>query len=154
MYDHLEGEANDDIKYRSREEREDPVKILAILQELYGCSQSYVALQEALFSLKQQEGEYVQVFSHALLCLKESVINNAPHDMPNAETLLRDQFVEYIYDCALRRELKHFVHEKPDSKLLDVHMEAISEGVAVDKVVTSDKVEPATDFPGQVRVQG
>lgn len=40
--------------------------------------------------------------------------------MPNTEILLRDQFVEYIFDTALLRELKHFVHEKPDSNLLDI----------------------------------
>lgn len=62
----------------------------------------------------------LQEFSHALLCLMERVKKNAPHDMPNTEILLRDQFVEYIFDTALLRELKHFVHEKPDSNLLDI----------------------------------
>lgn len=36
MFDHLEGEARDEIKHRSSAEREGP----AILQELCGCSDS------------------------------------------------------------------------------------------------------------------
>lgn len=49
IYDHLEGEAKDLIRYRPKEDREDPEKVFKILQELYGCSQSYVALQENMF---------------------------------------------------------------------------------------------------------
>lgn len=51
IYNHLVGEAKNEIKYRSRAEREDPDWILSILQEIY------VALQEKLFSRKQIEGE-------------------------------------------------------------------------------------------------
>lgn len=51
IYNHLVGEAKNEIKYRSRAEREDPDRILSILQEIY------VALQEKLFSRKQIEGE-------------------------------------------------------------------------------------------------
>ena len=125
LFDHLEGEARDEIKYRSSVEREDPVKILAILQELYGCSESYVALQEAFFSRKQQEGETLQEFSLALLCLMEKVKQRAPVSMTNTEVLLRDQFVEYVLDSSLRRELKQLVRRQPGYNLLEVRAEAI-----------------------------
>lgn len=35
----------EEIKFRSSAECGDPARVLAILQELYGCSQSYVTLQ-------------------------------------------------------------------------------------------------------------
>lgn len=54
LFDHLECEARDEIKFRSDVEREDPDNILAILRELYGCSESSVVLQEAFFSRRQQ----------------------------------------------------------------------------------------------------
>ena len=57
LFDQLEGEAREEIKYRPSTDRNDPEKIKGILRELYGCSQSYVALQEAFFSRKQQDGE-------------------------------------------------------------------------------------------------
>ncbi|GAA6218526.1 uncharacterized protein LOC117767770 [Lates japonicus] len=44
IFDHLEGEAREEIKFRPGEERRDPARVLTILKELYGCSQSYVTL--------------------------------------------------------------------------------------------------------------
>lgn len=125
LFDHLEGEAREEIKFRSSAERGDPAKIIAVLQELYGCSDSYVALQEAFFSRRQQEGETLQEFSLALMSLMASVKQRAPSDMPNAEVLLRDQFAEHVIDGALRRELKQFVRRQPTATLLEVRGEAI-----------------------------
>lgn len=45
--------------------------------------------------------------------------------MTNAETLLRDQFVEQVLDGALRRELKQYVRNTSTATLLDVRGEAI-----------------------------
>lgn len=132
LFDHLEGEARDEIKYRPRHEREDPDKIISALRELYGCSKSYVALQEAFFSRRQQEGETLHEFSLALMNLMAPVKERAPSGMINAEVLLRDQFVEYVLDGALRRELKQMVRRQPTGTLLDVRGEAIrweSEGL-------------------------
>lgn len=126
LFDHLESEAKDEIRYRPAAEREDPAKILAILEELYGCSESYVALQQAFFSRRQQEGETLQEFSLALMGLMGKVKQCAPIAMPNAETLLRDQFVEHVLNCSLRRELKQLVRRQPDSTLLELRAEAIS----------------------------
>lgn len=125
IYDHLEGEAREEIKYRSRGEREDPDAILTILQELYGCSKSYISLQEDFFSRKQQDGETLQEFSHALMCLMDRVVTKAPNGFPNSHVLLRDQFVEHVCDCSLRRELKQFVRRQPNATLLEVRGEAI-----------------------------
>ncbi|XP_076120764.1 uncharacterized protein LOC143119316 [Alosa pseudoharengus] len=125
IFDHLEGEAKEEIKYRSSAERVDPVKILDILRELYGCSQSYVTLQQAFFSRQQQEGETLQEFSLALLALMEQVKQRAPSGVPNADVLLRDQFVEHVLDSALRRELKQLIRRQPLATLLDVRREAI-----------------------------
>ncbi|XP_051803412.1 uncharacterized protein LOC127533709 [Acanthochromis polyacanthus] len=125
IFDHLEGEAREEIKYRSSAERGDPDTVLAILQELYGCSESYVALQEAFFSRRQQEGETLQEFSLALMGLMEKVEQRAPSHMPNSAALLRDQFVEHVLDSSLRRELKQLVRRQPDYTLLDVRAEAI-----------------------------
>ncbi|KAK7939690.1 hypothetical protein WMY93_003016 [Mugilogobius chulae] len=102
LFDHLEGEAREEIKYRSVEERSDPKMITAILQDLYGCSESYVALQEAFFSRRQREGESLLEYSLALMSLMEKVL-----------------------DGNLRRELKQFVRQTPEATLLDVRGEAI-----------------------------
>lgn len=125
LFDHLEGEPREEIKHRSSAERGDPAKIIAALRELYGCSQSYVALQEAFFSRCQQEGETLQEFSLALMNLMASVKQQAPSGMLNADVLLRDQFVENVIDGSLRRELKQLVRRTPTASLLEVRAEAI-----------------------------
>lgn len=125
MFDHLEGEAKDEIRYRSRVEREDPEKILSILKELYGCSKSHVALQERFFCRKQFEGESLQEFSHALLALMDRIKLCASYIGPNADTLVRDQFVENVQDSALCRELKQLVRQRPELSMLQVRAAAI-----------------------------
>lgn len=135
IYDHLEGEAKNEIKYRPKAERENPDKILSILQDIYGCPQSYVALQEKFFSRKQFEGESLQEYSHALFKLMYEVLENAPGVMPNSTMLLRDQFVEHVLDPALCRALKQIVRANPDYTLLEVRKEAIQwerEGMSVE----------------------
>lgn len=125
IYDHLEGSAKDEIKYRPQQDREDPEKVLTILQEVYGCSLSYVALQKDFFSRKQLEGESLQDYSHALFELMKKIMRNAPQAIPNSAILLRDQFVEHVNDSDLRRALKQVVRAKPLVTLLDVRGEAV-----------------------------
>nr|XP_055046935.1 uncharacterized protein LOC129432507 [Misgurnus anguillicaudatus] len=125
LFDHLEGEAREEIRHRSSGERGDPEQIISILRELYGCSQSYVALQEAFFSRRQQDGESLLEFSLALMTLLGKVKQQSPNAIPNSEIVLRDQFVEYVADSALRRELKQLVRRQPASTLLEVRGEAI-----------------------------
>lgn len=125
LFDHLEGEARDEIKFRSSTERGDPAQIISTLQELYGCTESYVALQEAFFSRRQQEGETLVEFSLALLGLMERVKQQVPGDVPNAEALLRDQFIEHVLDGSLRRDLKKYARQHPRATMLEVRGEAM-----------------------------
>ena len=125
VYDHLEGAARTEIKYRDPSVREDSEQILNILQEVYGCSKSYVALQQKFFDRKQKEGESLQDFSHALMMLMERVTLCEPQAMSNSQMLLRDQFCENVRDHMLRRELKRMVRHNRALSLLDVRKEAI-----------------------------
>lgn len=155
LYDHLEGEARDKIKYRPSIDRRDPARIIEILRELYGCTDSYVVFQEAFFSRKQQEGETLQEFSLALMSLMAKVKGQAPDGMPNAEALLRDQFNEYVLDGALRRELKQMVRRQPMATLLEVRREAMRwerEGLPGGMRGRSHSVPSAIGI--QYRVQG
>lgn len=71
-------------------------------------------------------GRHCKKFSLALMALMEQVKQRAPESMTNANTLLRDQFVEHVLDSALCRELKQFIRQQPLATLLEVHSEAIS----------------------------
>ena len=125
IYDHLEGPAKEEIGLYPKSDREDPEKVIAILQEEYGCQRSYVALQKDFFSRKQAEGESLREYSHALFNLMEKMVRNAPHGVPNSAILLRDQFVEYVLDGNLSRALKETVRAHPSYGLLDIRNVAI-----------------------------
>lgn len=125
IFDHLDGEAKQEIKFRSTAERRDPITILSILKELYGCQQSYITLQQDFFARRQIEGESLQEFSLALMSLMAQVKQQAPDGMPNSEVLLRDQFTEHVLDGALRRELKQLVRRQPTITLMELRAEAM-----------------------------
>ncbi|XP_073786453.1 uncharacterized protein [Danio rerio] len=125
LLDHLGGEARMEIKLRPAAEREKPELIFNILKNMYRGKLTFVQLQQIFFERKQQEGESLMDFSHSLMSLMEAVRSSNPLGVPNADQVLRDQFVEHVSDVTLRRELKRFVRQKPSCSLIDVRGEAI-----------------------------
>lgn len=125
LYDHLEGTARLEIKFREQSVKGDVKQIIAVLQELYGCSKSYVFLQQKFFDRKQKEGESLQDYSHALMTLMEQVKACNPQAMSNPQALLRDQFCENVKDHMLRRELKRMVRQNEQLSMIDIRKEAI-----------------------------
>jgi len=84
-----------------------------------------------------------------------SVKQRAPSGIPNAEVLLRDQFVEHVLDGSLRRELKQFVRRQPTATLLEARSEVIRwerEGLPVG--VRGRRHSVPSVFGGQCVVQG
>lgn len=77
-YDHLEGEAKADIRFRSLTDREKPETLKKNLKELYGSSSSFVGLQKQLFERKQKEGESLKEFSHSLWALIGDIQRSYP----------------------------------------------------------------------------
>lgn len=106
-------------------DKDDPEKIISALRELYGCAESYVALQELFYSLRQLEGETLQEFSLVLLGFFDKLKQQSPHVISNADVIVRDQFIEGVLDNALRRELKQLVRRQPAATLLEARGEAI-----------------------------
>lgn len=125
LYDHLEGEARNEIKYRPTTVKESPTEIIKVLNEVYGCSKSYVFWQQRFFDRKQQQNESLFEFSHALMELMERVKQSKSDAIVNSDIVLRDQFCENVHDHTLRRELKRLVRADGGLTLLDVRKEAI-----------------------------
>lgn len=74
---------------------------------------------------RQLEGETLQEFSLALLGLFDILKQRSPYGISNADVVVRDQFIEYVLDNSLRRELKQLVRRQPAVTLLEVRGEAI-----------------------------
>lgn len=71
------------------------------------------------------DGESLREYSHALLSLMEVIKRRSPRVIPNADHLVRDQFIEYVRDGMLRRELKRSVRLNPNVSFLTIRSEAI-----------------------------
>lgn len=125
IFDLLDGEARAEIKFRPASERDDPEKIFSILSNVYGCSHSYISLQKQFFQRRQHDGESLREFSHALMSLMEAVKRKDPACFAHPDTVLRDQFIEFVRDSMLRRELRRHVRLNPAVNFLDVRREAI-----------------------------
>lgn len=125
VYDHLDGEAKTEIKFRQTADKNDPERIFTILTEIYGCSQSYINLQKQFFQRRQLEGESLREYSHALLSLMELIKRKSSTLIPNPDQLVRDQFIEHVRDSMLRRELKRSVRLDPNVSFLTIRSEAI-----------------------------
>lgn len=126
IYDHLIGDAREEIKYRPQGVRENPERIFEILLSQYSCPMSFIAVKEAFYARRQQEGESLREFSHALFSLMDKMIQSCPEGrIPDATRLLRDQFIEGVRDGNLSRELKRMVRQHPEYDLHDVRDEAL-----------------------------
>uniref|UniRef100_H3A9F5 Gypsy retrotransposon integrase-like protein 1 n=1 Tax=Latimeria chalumnae TaxID=7897 RepID=H3A9F5_LATCH len=121
IYEHLEGNACEEIRYHPKEDRSDPDRILKILQEVYGDSHSFAKLQK--------QGEILQEFSHALMGLLDN-----PRGVPDPDQVLRDQFSENVRDSFLRKELKK-------KRLRD---EAIQWSEEEERVPSTGRVKPTS----------
>ncbi|KAK0135597.1 hypothetical protein N1851_028547 [Merluccius polli] len=125
VFDLLDGEAKAEVKLRPSGERDNPEKIFAILLEAYGCSQTYITLQQQFFQRGQLEGESLREYSHEIMSLMEMVKRKAPLCFPNPDNVLRDQFIEHVKDIMLKRELRRHMRLHPNSSFLDIRREAL-----------------------------
>lgn len=125
IFDLLDGEARAEIKFRPAAERDDPEKIFTILSNVYGCSQSYISLQKQFFQRRQQDGESLCEFSHALMSLMEAVKRKDSACFAHPDIVMRDQFIEFVKDGMLRRELRCHTRLNPTVSFMEIRREAI-----------------------------
>lgn len=95
------------------------------MREAFREKRTVPQLLHAFYSRRQLDGEGLREFSHALSQLLNSVLQQSPPMVANAQLALRDQFVEGVRDSTLRRELRRLLRERPESSLFDVRNEAM-----------------------------
>ncbi|XP_023818555.1 uncharacterized protein LOC111948684 [Oryzias latipes] len=125
IYDHLGGEAKQEIKYRSSAERADPDCVLAILKEIYGQPSSLTRLQKLFFDRKQRDGETIREYSHALMAIIDEINRCEVNYTWCSDFALRDQFAENVRDSVLRRELKRIIRQDSAISFFNLRKEAL-----------------------------
>lgn len=125
IYDHLGGEAKQEIKYRSMTEEVDPDCVLTILKEIYGQPSSLTHLQKQFFDRKQRDSETIREYSHALMAIIDEISRCEVKHTWCSDFALRDQFAENVRDTVLRRELKRIIRQDSGISFFNLRKEAI-----------------------------
>lgn len=121
---YLEGPAKEEIKLFPKSDLKEPEQIFGVLQESFGEKRSVSQLLKAFYDHRQQEGETLWSYFHALRDL-HTKIQKKQSKTSNYDHALRDHFVENVRDSLFRKELRKFAHTHPSISFLDTREEAI-----------------------------
>lgn len=80
---------------------------------MYGQPQSLTKLQKQFFDRRQQDGETIREYSHALMAIMELINHCKVREAWCGDFALRDKFAENVTDVSLCRELKRTVQQRP-----------------------------------------
>ncbi|XP_049333758.1 uncharacterized protein LOC125801299 [Astyanax mexicanus] len=121
----LKGSALEEVRLCMGSEQCQPSDVFDFLRKAFGERRSAAQLLQTFYQRRQAEGENLRDYSHALSQILTSVVKQSPDTLSDEKTILRDQFIEGLREASLRRELRKFVREKPQSSLLEVRNEAM-----------------------------
>lgn len=143
IYSFLEGAAKEEIKYRSNGIRQNPSRIVKVLQDAFGGKDNITKLQKNFLDRVQRQGESLREYSYALMDLIRKVIRKDDSLIPNKDKSLCDQFSQNVQDVMLRKHLKRLVRSDPDITFLGLREEAImwSEEEEINDPVPKVKVQ-------------
>ncbi|XP_062621617.1 uncharacterized protein LOC134283177 [Saccostrea cucullata] len=149
IYSHLEGEAKDEIKFRS-DIRSAPNEMLECLRKAFGDRESITVLQKNFFGCKQGENESIRKYSNTLLDLFQRIIRKDSSVFRHKERTLCEHFSENLRDAHIRREIKKIVRKSEECDFYALREEAIllsAEGVKMSHSEPEQKKTESEDSP-------
>lgn len=120
---HLEGVAKEEVKLRPTSQWSTPAGVFKILRETFSEQLTHMQALRKFFARKQLERESVHDFAHSLMVLLARVERLATEEVPEKDKMLKEQFVENLRDPTLRRDIKRWVRDHPDTSFQDVRLE-------------------------------
>lgn len=120
----LRGAALEEVRLRCDVDNDQVSDLFTHLQEAFQDKRSVPQLLHSFYSHRQNEGEDLQEFSHALSKALSAVLRSDPQVVVNERVVLRDQFIEGVRDLSLKRELRKYVRDNPRSSMINVREEA------------------------------
>jgi len=113
LYDHLSGQARDELRVVAEVDRDEPSKIFDILRVLFQDEDTSAQIQQVFFQRAQKYGETLQQYSLALLKIMERLCKKQKEVIGNKELMLRERFIDGVLDHQLKREMRRFSMEHP-----------------------------------------
>ena len=118
--DLLDGEAKREVTFSLDLDNTQVEAVFEVLLEHFGCDQTYVAIQRQFFHRRQGEKESLREFTQALVALLQQLQQKAPRLVPLPDMVLRDTFVENIFNTKLHQELTQVLRTHPDQSFREV----------------------------------
>ncbi|XP_076442673.1 uncharacterized protein LOC143281352 [Babylonia areolata] len=123
VYSHLQGTARRELMLRDLEETNTPEKVIGILLGVFGDGRRVTILLSTFFSRKQLPEESTLDYSHAL-CSMGRIIRTKSTGALTAE-MLRDHFIDGLWNPLLKRELHHILRREPQTTFIQARDEAV-----------------------------
>ena len=123
--DLLDGEAKREVNFSLNLEDTHVDAVFEVLLEHFGCDQTYVAIQRQFFHRRQGKEETIREYTQALVVLLEQLQRKDPRMVPLPDMVLRDTFIENIYDPRLHQELTQILRNHPDHEFRDLREVAL-----------------------------
>ena len=111
LYDHLTGQARDEIRMRSSSEKDNAAKILDILRITFQEAETVGQLQQKFYQRNQRPGESLLEFSLSLMKVMDRITKKDKSVLGDRDLMLRERFTDGVLDSQLRREMRRFSFE-------------------------------------------
>ena len=127
ILDHVGPEIKDEIMMHDESHRQDPDKLLKLLNKLYGCRKNLSERMSDFYSCRQGIHENVLTYSRRLHKMAEGVRHRQNLDdlAELEESIERDVFIQGLLDTTLKRRLKESVYREMSTTFLEVRNEAV-----------------------------
>lgn len=129
ILNHLDGDARQEVKCHSISS-DDLDSLINLLKRHFGSKETTQSLQKKFHERVQHEGESLDEFSRALMCMYDNVITVASKNEKKAYQELRDsslidKFVEGARSQSIRLELRRIQLANPGKTFLDIRDHAL-----------------------------
>lgn len=114
LFDHLSGQARDELRVLHESDRRSPAKIFDRLRTLFQDEDTIAQIQQTFYQRGQRKGESLQQYSLALLKIMDRLCKKQKSIIGNRELMLRERFIDGVLDGQLKREMRRFAMDHPD----------------------------------------
>ena len=114
LFDHLHGQARDELRVLPESERLSPAKIFDRLRQLFQDEDTIAQIQQTFYQRGQRNCESLQQYSLALLKIIDRLCKKQKGIVGDRELMLRERFIDGVLDCQLKREMRRFAMDHRD----------------------------------------
>ena len=148
IYDHLVGQAKDELRIRPEADRNTASKILDIMETAFEDAEIVGQLQQRFYQHCQKSNESLQTSSLVLMKLMDRITKKDKKVLGDKGLMLKEGCIDGVTDSLLRREMKRFSFEHKELNYIDFRQMILKwtedETIATLKCMSASDDEEAT----------